>query len=500
MIGFTNKAVAHIAAAITTGETQVQVQDLEYGAILSAPGESVFLMLRGPVNRELIKVDIDASIWGGGLSNYLTVERGQGSTTAKVWPAGSMMFATTHEDHYNAILQRGIARTISYNPNQILSPLFAGEKVYQDSPAGCERWWISFNGTDPYWDIITGQPCGAETYQDIGWDYELLMASDPWSEKQNLSDYDSSIRWLYSLCYDSSRHNLFIGTKYNGFIFKSTDGGANWTLSKDTGTDRVRSLVYDAYHDALVAGTGGNGDWWRSTDGGANWSEVTGLNQEVTTLCYAPDTHTIIAGTFSSAKIYKSTDGGLNWTMKQNLGSPSPWESDVSALAYDSSRSRFICGTGKGDGSLWVSTDDGDTWVKKKALGDEGNPQDQILSMCYDIENDAIICGTYNDAQLWRSTDGGETWSLIKDLSLESPSQYEVNALFYNPDNHWVFAGSAYESQVWISKDGGDTWTMEQELENVNIYAFAHDSYHGKLAAAVSSSVGPGIIWTRGDS
>jgi hypothetical protein len=177
MIGFTNKAVAHISAPITAEATQISVHDLEYSAILSAYGNSVFLMLRGPENRELIKVDIDASVWGGPLSNYLTVERGQGGTTAQIWPVGSMMFATTHEDHYNEILQRGESRIIDYNPNEVLSPLYAGEKVYQNSPAGCERWWISYNDTDSYWDILTGDACGDEYYQNIGFAWDLLLAA-----------------------------------------------------------------------------------------------------------------------------------------------------------------------------------------------------------------------------------------------------------------------------------------------------------------------------------
>ena len=90
-----------------------------------------------------------------------------------------MLFASTHADHYNSIIQRGENRVIDYNPNEILNPLYAGEKVYQDSPAGCERWWKSFNDTDPYWDIITGQACGSEEYQDIGWDYDLLESTVP---------------------------------------------------------------------------------------------------------------------------------------------------------------------------------------------------------------------------------------------------------------------------------------------------------------------------------
>lgn len=170
MIGFTHKAVAHLAAAIGTSDTTIAVHLTEWESIFRAPEDSVYLMLRGPVNRELIKVDLSSSVWG----EYLTIARGQGGTSAVAWPVGSMMFATTSADFYNEIEQRGANRIIDYNPNQVLTPLFAGEKVYQNSPAGCERWWKSFNGVDAYWDLISGTPCGTEAYEDVGWDYDIL--------------------------------------------------------------------------------------------------------------------------------------------------------------------------------------------------------------------------------------------------------------------------------------------------------------------------------------
>ena len=93
-IGLTHKAVAHLAAAIGVSDTQLVVGPSEYEPILSADGDSIYLLIRGPVNRELVKVSLQASEWG----SYLTVERGQGGTTAVTWPLGSMLFATTHED------------------------------------------------------------------------------------------------------------------------------------------------------------------------------------------------------------------------------------------------------------------------------------------------------------------------------------------------------------------------------------------------------------------
>ena len=491
-IAFAHKAIGHLLAAIGTTDTQLKVDNQVFESFIRIPGDDKYAILRDPVNREIVKIDV-----AGSSSPLLTVARGQGGTSAKSWKTGALLFASTHADHYNAILQRGDCRTIDYNPNEILSPLYAGEKVYQNSPAGCERWWKSFNGSDPYWDIITGAKCGAEGYEDIGWDYELLILGDPWSEKATLT-YTDNVRWIYSLCFDSSRNNLFAGTKYGGHIFKSTDGGSTWNHCYDTNQDEVMALIYDPYHDAIVAGTGDAGHWYRSTDGGDNWSQVTGLAHTVQCFAYAPDTHTLIAGVFTSARLYRSTDGGASWALAQNLGADPPYEAYVHSVTYDTYRSRFICGTGLNDGSIWTSDNDGVTWTKRKALGDEANPQGRVYGMCYDSANDVVLCGTYNDAQIWRSLDGGINWSLAKDLNLESPKQYEVHGMIFIPGNDLIFAGSSYDAQVWKSDDGGATWSMEQALNNRDIYCFAHDTYRGKVVAATTNAFSQACdIWTR---
>ena len=216
-IGFAHKAIGHLAQAIGSSDTTIVLHSMEYEPVLSAKGSEVYLMLRGPVNRELVKVDIAASLWGG----YLTVARGQGGTSAVAWPVGSMLFATTHADHYNAIIQRGENRTIDYNPNEVLSPLFAGEEVYQDSPAGCERWWKAFNDTDLYWDIITGAPCASEGYFDIGWDYPIL--------KSSLTEQTISYYW--------DAYNAGAGTPWPNNPGNMVNGStANWASHLGTGS------------------------------------------------------------------------------------------------------------------------------------------------------------------------------------------------------------------------------------------------------------------------
>lgn len=499
-ISLAHKAIAHLLVAIAIGDTAIKIDAQAFESFTRLQGDDVYAILRGPVDREIVKIDISGSV-----NQILAVERGHGGTTAKAWPVGTLLFASTHEDHYNALIQAGETRLIDYNPNEILTPLYGGEKVYQTGPAGCERWWKSFNGVDPYWDIITGAACAQEVYEDIGWDYELLMPGDPWSMKKSLYAVNSSLRWIYSMAYDSSRHNLFAGTRYLCNIWKSDDGGATWALNKDLSAsdEAIYSMVYDAYHDVLIAGTNNGGQIWRSTDGGASWNYVQRLGSELTVkaLAYDPSTHTVIAGTYSNAQLWKSTDGGETWAMKKDVSNEPNGETYILSLTVDTTRNRFIAGTGIGDGELYVSTDDGETWTLKKDLSLESPAQTRIESLAYDANSDIIVAGTYADAQLWLSDDGGETWSMAVDLSLKSPAQYSVDALIYNPANTWIFAGTAYDAQVWVSKNGGATWELDQELEHYSIYSFAYDAYHERLNAGIGNNIGsPGAeIWTRGN-
>lgn len=506
MIGFTNKAVAHISAAITAGATQIRVHDLDYSAILSAYGESVFLMLRGPVNRELIKVDIDASVWGGALSDYLTVERGQGGTTAQSWPVGSMMFATTHEDHYNAIIQRGQNRTVDYNPNEILAPLFAGEEVYQSGPAGCERWWKSYNGVNPYWDIITGAACGSEEYLDIGWTYEILKPTLPpplsWTLKKTLSLEAAGEDHVSSLVYDSDNDAIVAGSGTNMCQFwVSNDGGDTWTLKKELGGSEygwqkeVYELMYDAQKGRIFAGTRNAGNIWASDDGGETWElKINLLNESpgqksVRGFTYDPVYDRVLAGTADNCQIWGSDDvDSDDWTMLADLRIQFV-QNLVSVLAYDPVYNKIIAGTGmsaelmtSGDGgttwarkrtflgqsveclaydpdtgrmlltefgNLWKSEDGGDTWSFLHSFYDVDG-QSLILSLIYDPHRKRVIAGTYPNARIYESSDGGDTWTLNIDFSILTPPQTQVQSLCYESVTHNIIAGTGNDGQIWV--------------------------------------------------
>ncbi len=167
-----DKGLSHLEAAIGTGEQVLRIPVEDYSQFLDGSQGPQLLILRGPAAREFIKLDPRRSI----PQQYLWVDRGQQGTSPLDWPKGTKIWASTTAGFYANIVQPGEARTVTDNPNNSsLTPIFPGEEIYQDSPVGCERWWKSYNGRDPYWDLITGAPCLTETYQDVGWLYPILL-------------------------------------------------------------------------------------------------------------------------------------------------------------------------------------------------------------------------------------------------------------------------------------------------------------------------------------
>ena len=492
-ISLAHKAIAHLLVAIAIGDTAIKVDAQAFEQFIRLPGDEVYAILRGPIDREIVKIDI-----AGSTSPYLQVERGQGGTTAKAWPLGTLLFGSTHEDHYNSLIQAGVSRFIDYNPNEILSPLYAGEKIYQTDPAGCERWWKSFNGVDPYWDIITGAACAEENYRDIGWTYDLLLPALPWQMAFDIYAERQEQTRIYSSVYEPVRHDLYIGLQ-PAEVWKSSDGGDTWAMVHQFTSQQlsyVYCLAYNETDDTLFAGVQDNnspndGGIWKSTNQGATWTQVldvyagTPSEGAVYTIVHDPYHDTMIAGTGSNdALIYYIDDGGDNWVLKKNLGIVFPgYEDIVFCAAYEPTTHNLVVGT-MPDSHIWLSEDGGDTWAKVTQLDWQ-----YINSFAYSADEDALILihtGPTAGAEIWKSTDGGDNWSLKQTLNQPPNNRKHASWITYNSDTDWLYFGTRqqtpwtdpYSSQIWISTDGGENFTVDQMFYNQYIYATVYDSYH----------------------
>lgn len=162
---FNKSGISHLSFAITDSETELRIPWPDFNNFMRSgaiAGDTMFAILRDPEWREIIEIDL-ANSFSGLTDKYLKINRGQGGSSARDWPAGTLIFLSTHADHYNSLLQPEGARQIDFNPNGVLSPDYAGEKILQY--AGCQvRWWQAITAADPYWHLIAGEPCAGEEF------------------------------------------------------------------------------------------------------------------------------------------------------------------------------------------------------------------------------------------------------------------------------------------------------------------------------------------------
>lgn len=491
-VAISHKGIGHLVTAIEETDTTMILSPGDAQAFTNVNGDSNYALLRGPIDRELVKIDVSASQSENGI---LTIARGQGGTSAEDWPAGTLVLASTHADFYNSLLQSGKVRTIDYNPNEVLNPLYSGEKVYQSGPAGCERWWKSFNAVNPYWDIITGNPCGEpeEEYVDIGWDYDILISKIPdlaaWVELFDFYAVDTSATRINSIAYDTKYSVL--ATAVEERCWNSADQGDNWTYRANAGY-RMVDIEYDPDNDALIS-CGQHvvtpvlkyNGVWRSADGGVTWGTPILLiddSDESRFLVYDPANQIMCAivegfGTIRMRSFY-SSDGGLNW----NAGGTLSILTEPMGVVYDPDNSAIVLLMGDNVGTthgakIYTSTDGGINWTLKCDLRTEYDIE-YVITIAYDssFRNRLVLSARgvdpqYETASIWASSDGGETWTIqyypIGDLD-------EWASMAYNPIADRLYGvkmNSSDELVVDISADGGETWYREKTIDPI-AYAF----------------------------
>ena len=136
---FNTGARSRIDAAITASATSLTL--IPGGVVNFLPGwssgkEFYCTLVDASRNREIVKVTA--------LSDHtFTIVRGQDSSTARAWPIGTMIAQRPVAANYDRFIQKGF-RTVTSNPNGVLTGAYDGEKVFQSTNW---TWWISMGGT-----------------------------------------------------------------------------------------------------------------------------------------------------------------------------------------------------------------------------------------------------------------------------------------------------------------------------------------------------------------
>lgn len=165
----------------------------------------------------------------------------------------------------------------------------------------------------------------------------------------NRAELTSTRGYVYALAVHPSNPGIvyaggycYTGSAYLGKIFKTTDGGANWTDASQgiSGNyNYVYSLIVDPQTPTtLYAGT--RSGVYKSVDGGANWVNLNSVCRDVYALAIHPRTSVIYAAGYGSG-VYSSDNGGSTWTaMNDGLTSY-----ELECMILDSHNNLLFVGT-----------------------------------------------------------------------------------------------------------------------------------------------------------
>jgi photosystem II stability/assembly factor-like uncharacterized protein len=274
------------------------------------------------------------------------------------------------------------------------------------------------------------------------------------------------------------RNSVSIG---NG-LYKSTDGGSNWTKLGLENTEHIADIVINPNNPSIVYVAAPGPLWssskdrglYKSTDGGKTFEKILYINEDAGCGDVAIDPEhpdTVYASTWefrrkpyafnsggNGSGMWKSTDGGKNWRELKNGLPPKPFGRIAFAVA-PSAPQNMVAIVEANETSLYISADGGENWKKQSATMNVVSRPFYFAAIQIDPKDPKRV---YRPGFTFSySTDGGYSFA---DASNEGGWLHsDHHALWINPNNtNQLYLGT--DGGVYISLDRGATWNFVQSL------------------------------------
>jgi photosystem II stability/assembly factor-like uncharacterized protein len=287
-------------------------------------------------------------------------------------------------------------------------------------------------------------------------------------------------------------------------VYKSTDGGDNWTNVGLKDSERVAKILVDPSHTDTVYVCAPGKLWsdsdergvYKTTDGGKTWTKVLkGANLSTGCSMMSMDESnpkTIYAGlwdfrrkgwTFrsggetpespSASGLYKSTDGGATWTELTEASAkglpPKPWGRVAVTVAPSKPNVVYaaIEAVIPKDG-LYRSDDGGKTWAQLDRSQNMIWRPFYFSNLIVDPKDENKIYKP--DLSLIVSNDGGRSFS-----NISGGAHGDFHDVWVNPNNtDNLIVGD--DGGLWYSYDGGNRWWKAQNLPISQFYHVSLDN------------------------
>jgi photosystem II stability/assembly factor-like uncharacterized protein len=289
----------------------------------------------------------------------------------------------------------------------------------------------------------------------------------------------------------TTRENITEWERYNAYLNETAGnrqftndnftelGPRSWTQTSgwNPGIGRITGISIDKTNNDHIIISARSGGIWRTTDGGANW---TALNDNFSNMSFFsvtidPSNSSIYYAGANSGMIFSSADSGSTWNLLGDVGG-----SVVNKILVHPTNSNTMFATSEGTG-IFKSNDGGVTWLS--AVND---------SKGYDLEfspgNPMIVYASGNGFH--KSIDGGATFATIGGFG-SGPKMIGVASV--NTSNVYVLeASNGIFGGFYSSTDTGDSFIeLNHGTNNYFGYSTTAQDNNGQAPRDMGIAVNP---------
>jgi len=354
---------------------------------------------------------------------------------------------------------------------------------------------------------ILGYESNASDAGGQGW-YDLCITADPllsntvyvggvniWKSSDGGGNWTLNTFWYNIIGYPTVhadkhvfvwQNNTTLWNGNDGGIYRTSNGGSTWTDKSNT---LVHSQIYrigaSQSDNKVVAGLQDNGTKMRSTAG--IWADVLGGDGMECNI--HPTNSNIQYGCIQNGALHRTT---TNWTgstdIRNNIsaGLEGAW---ITPHEIDPTTPSTIYAAYQ---SLYKSTNQGTNWTEIGTPAQIGSGNKTILKIAPSNSN-VIYVGKNNS--IYRTENGGTTWTA---LNLPGTDISSITIHPTKPLTIWIARSNYLAGQkVFRSFDGGATWTNESRtLPNLPVNVILHNN---QLEESLYIGMDVGIFYINHD-
>lgn len=277
-------------------------------------------------------------------------------------------------------------------------------------------------------------------------------------------------------------------------IYKSTDGGENWTKIGLDSTEHIARVAIDPNNSNIIYVAAPGPLWsdskhrglYKSIDAGKTWEKILYINDKAgcaEVVIDPKNSNTLYASTWefrrqpysfnsggTGSGFYKSTDGGKNWKEISN-GLPAKPFGRIAFNIAPSEPNKLVAIVESSSTGLYISTDGGESWKSQSAILNVVARPFYFSTIVIDPKDAKRV---YRPAfEFSYSDDGGYSFATA---SYEGGWIHsDMHAFWINPSNtNNMYVGT--DGGVYMSNDRGATWIFCDKLPVGQFYHVAVDN------------------------